>query len=183
MLRNVLKLHRSLQGAVSSIYKRYGTRALARVEMTDAASDGSVRTLDPVKTHEKYDRYMVYTSQTHHRLHYNLEELTEKLQKFFVEKLLEQMKVLVKENETIRISFNFVNENVFRCHLNMPIRKLGFKSFFKRYNDDRGLAVFSLKSGRDVPVDNSNTGSYNRMAYIKQYRQLMFLGLYMISNK
>ena len=105
--------------------------------------------------------------QTRNTLHFNIGDLTEESQEMFAESELDQIKTLVKEKEIKSICFNFIHENTYRCFLNMPIRKLGYDSFFQRYNDDKGLAVFLLRDKKAIQVDNNHMGAYNRSAYMK----------------
>lgn len=115
----------------------------------------------------KQGKYIVYFTETTDRLHVNVEELNKDLQAAFVEKYLEIFKKHVDGSEVLSISFNFVNEDVFRSQLNMPIRKLGFTSSFERYNDDRGIAIFKAKSHQLEDVDSRRIGAFHRRAYTK----------------
>lgn len=136
-------------------------------QVEDALSDRADIRQKPDEPAEKPGKYIVYLTETTNRLHVNVEELDRELQAAFVEKYLETFKKHVDCNEVLSISFNYINENVFRSQLNMPIRNLGFISSFERYNDDRGIAIFKAKSHQLEDVDSRRIGSYHRMAYTK----------------
>lgn len=84
----------------------------------------------------------------------------------FVDRYLDTLKRYLDSNSVRSLSFNCINEDVFRYQLNMPIRKLGYKSSFERYNNDRGLAVFKLKE-HEGDASPRGTGAYHRLAYTK----------------
>lgn len=112
--------------------------------------DTSVVLEEPSRNAEnKIKTYCVYKLETSKMIHVNVEELTLQLQTEFVKTYLEELKKFLAENDISYISFNNIYEDVFRYHLNMPIRKYNFVSSFQRYIDDKGLAVFTKK---DVEV-------------------------------
>jgi hypothetical protein len=120
--------------------------------------------------HEFNKNYVVCTRETPDTLHFNAEGFSEDIQALFAERELEDIKMKVKQRVIKNITFNFIHENIYRCHLNMPIRKLGYNSFFQRYNDDKGLAVFFLKTEKEVNTDKGNIGAYYKGAYAKLAR-------------
>lgn len=101
---------------------------------------------DPSKiAQDKYKRHCVHKLETTKSIHVNVVELTPELQIVFAKKLLEEYKELLEENDIKSVSFNNINEDVFRYHLNMPLRRHNFVSSFQRYNGDKGLAIFTRK--------------------------------------
>lgn len=106
-------------------------------------------------------------TETPNNIHINVEKLSEELQNIFIDNYIERIRTLVTYKEIVNISFNFVNEDVFRRKLYIPIRKLGFISSFQRYNDNRGLAHFKRKSNYGQDTETRRIGSFNRMAYTK----------------
>lgn len=168
MLRNFSKLRQPLNRAASSFRKQYGVAA--RVQVGDVQGDeASMRQErnEACKNVDNYETFPIYNLETPNKIQVNVEELDKEFQAVFAENYLKTVKKLVDENEITHITFNYLNEDVFRNKLNMPIRKLGYSSSFQRYNDDRGLAVFVTHGSQTTDADSRRIGAYHRMAYTK----------------
>lgn len=105
-------------------------------------NDDAADTAGPGSKSPEEKEYHVLKRLALNKLHLNMENVPVSLQGPFVDFYLKDLQTEIEENELLRISFNFVNEEVFRYNLNMAVRKLGFKSYFSRYNHGEGVAVF-----------------------------------------
>lgn len=94
-------------------------------------------------TEEK--QYQVLKRLAGHKLHLNLEDVPTSLQAPFVQYYMKDLEEEINEHGLDVIQFNNVNEEVWRYNLNMVIRKLGYSSYFSRYNHDKGQAVFEKR--------------------------------------
>ncbi|XP_060556967.1 uncharacterized protein LOC132717496 [Ruditapes philippinarum] len=167
-MNNVFKLQLNKLRTFSCVCKNYGTLPRAFVEVNGGRSISNAVLKKDLAKHEVNKNYVVCTRETPDTLHFNVEGLSEDIQALFAERELEDIKIKVKQHVIKNISFNFIHENIYRCHLNMPIRKLGYNSFFQRYNDDKGLAVFFLKTEKEINADEVHIGAYNKGAFAKQ---------------
>lgn len=174
MLRTMCLLRGPLKGLMSTLVRQQGSLARAFVQVDDVThlqpEESSVEkdTTSVLENpcgnaQDKYKRHLVYKFETPNRIHVNLEELSPEIQTVFVNMYLEELKESLAANDLKSISFNNINEDVFRYHLNMPIRKQNFDSSFQRYNDDKGLASFMRKAEATTivgfkPVASTITG-------------------------
>ena len=96
-------------------------------------------------TDRSQPNFQVYKRLGYSSLHLSFEDLPVALQSLFVKHYMNDLENEIKEHGWNRIELNNLNEEVYRYHVNMPIRKIGYASYYSRYNHDKGLAVFEKR--------------------------------------
>lgn len=86
--------------------------------------------------------YHVGKMITPDKVHINLEDLSSELHEHVVKHIMNDIVQSKGQGALHDIQFNHVSESAFRYCLNMPLRSMGYKSTFTKYNHERGLACF-----------------------------------------
>ncbi|KAH3886510.1 uncharacterized protein LOC127842679 [Dreissena polymorpha] len=97
------------------------------------------------------------------KVHINFEDLPSELHEPFVKRIMNDIVELNGQGAIQDIQFNNVSESAFRYCLNMPIRRMGYKSTFTKYNHERGLACFERLPDK---ITLTCVGRFNKSPYM-----------------
>lgn len=142
-----------------NFYFHFQAKLARKADADDTYQDHGPESSDTTSEKE----FQMYITNTGDTLSVNLENVSNSLQKEIIDKLGLFLTSKSDLEKVRNFKFNSVSEDVYRLLMYMPFRKLGYDCMFTRYNDDKGLASFTLEDAeRKVKRNYYRSGLPNK---------------------